>query len=90
MKPNDVTLAEPIIVGQFFKNRRHDIVAVQIKSYQGVVFCDIRQFFENDVGQNCPTKKGIAITLRKLPELVSLLEKAIEKATQLGLVSQEQ
>jgi hypothetical protein len=89
MKPNAVTLAEPIEIGRFFKNRRHDIVAVQIKSYEGVVFCDIRQFFENDAGQNCPTKKGIGITLHKLPELVSLLEKAIEKASELGLLDRD-
>jgi hypothetical protein len=84
-----MSLEQPILIGRFFKNRRHDIVAVQIKSYEGVIFCDIRQFFENDAGQNCPTKKGIGITLRKLPELVSLLEKAIEKATELGLIGDE-
>lgn len=82
-------ITEPILIGRFFKNRRHDILAVQIKSYEGVVFCDIQQFVENDAGQNCPTKKGIGITLRKLPELISLLEKTIEKATELGLIKPE-
>jgi hypothetical protein len=77
---------QPIMVGRFFKNRRGDIVAVQIKSFEGVVFCDIRQFFQNDAGQSCPTKKGVALTLRKLPELVELLEKTLAKARELGLI----
>ena len=83
-------IEQPIMVGRFFKNRRGDIVAVQIKSFEGVVFCDIRQFFQNDAGQSCPTKKGVALTFRKLPELVELLEKTLAKARELGLLRQEQ
>jgi hypothetical protein len=79
-------IEQPIMVGRFFKNRRGDIVAVQIKSFEGVVFCDIRQFFQNDAGQSCPTKKGVALTLGKLPERVELLEKTLAKARELGLI----
>ena len=81
-----MNLAEPIQIGKFWKNRRGDAVFVQIKSYEGVVFCDIRQFFQNDAGQSYPTKKGVAVGLRKLPELVALLEKTLAKASELGLM----
>ena len=80
-----MNLTEPIQIGKFFKNRKGDFVVVQIKEFEGVVFCDIRQFFQNDAGQSCPTKKGVALTLRKLPELVGLLEKTLAKARELGL-----
>jgi hypothetical protein len=83
-----MNLIEPIEIGKFWKNRRGDAVFVQIKSYEGVVFCDIRQFFQNDAGQSCPTKKGVALTLRKLPELVELLEKTLVKARELGLLGE--
>jgi hypothetical protein len=82
-------LPEPIEIGKFFKNRKGDIVVVQIKEFEGVVFCDIRQFFQNDAGRNCPTKKGVALTFRKLPELVELLEKTLAKARELGLLREE-
>jgi hypothetical protein len=85
-----MNLAEPIEIGKFFKNRKGDIVVVQIKEFEGIVFCDIRQFFQNDAGQSCPTKKGVALTFRKLPELVELLEKTLAKARELGLLRQEQ
>jgi hypothetical protein len=84
-----MNLAEPIQIGKFWKNRRGDAVFVQIKSYEGVVFCDIRQFFQNDAGQNCPTKKGLAISLRHLPELIALLGKALIKARESGLLNEE-
>jgi hypothetical protein len=80
---------QPISIGRFFKNRKGDIVAVQIKEFEGVVFCDVRQFFQNDAGQSCPTKKGIAVGLRKLPELIGLLEKALAKARELGLIGED-
>jgi hypothetical protein len=80
-----MNLTEPIEIGKFWKNRRGDAVFVQIKSYEGVVFCDIRQFFQNDAGQSCSTKKGVALTLDKLPELVDL-EKTLAKARELGLI----
>jgi hypothetical protein len=84
-----MNLAEPIEIGKFFKNRKGDIVVVQIKEFEGIVFCDIRQFFQNDAGQSCPTKKGVAIGLRKLDELAGLINKAIAKARELGLIGVE-
>jgi Transcriptional Coactivator p15 (PC4) len=81
---------EPIVVGKFWKNRKGDMIVVAIKSYEGIVFCDVRQFFQNDAGVSCPTKKGIAISLRKLGELVDLLEKTISRAHELGLLNERQ
>ena len=64
-----MNLTEPIEIGKFFKNRKGDIVVVQIKQFEGVTFLDIRQFFTSDDGKTLPTKKGIAIGLHKLDEL---------------------
>jgi hypothetical protein len=84
-----MNLTEPIEIGKFFKNRKGDIVVVQIKSFEGVTFLDIRQFFTGDDGKSLPTKKGIAIGLRKLDELAGLIDKAIAKAHELGLIRTE-
>jgi hypothetical protein len=81
-----MNLTEPIEIGRFFKNRKGDIVVVQIKQFEGITFLDIRQFFTSDDGKSVPTKKGIAIGLRKLDELAGLIDKAITKAHELGLI----
>ena len=81
-----MNLAEPIEIGKFFKNRKGDIVVVQIKELEGVIFADARQFFTDTDGISRPTKKGLAISLHRLPELVALLEKTLAKARELGLI----
>jgi hypothetical protein len=81
-----MSLPQPIEIGKFFKNRKGDIVVVQIKELEGVIFADARQFFTDTDGISRPTKKGLAISLHRLPELVALLEKTLAKARELGLI----
>jgi len=80
---------QPIEIGKFFKNRKGDIVVVQIKQFEGVTYLDIRQFFTSEDGKSFPTKKGIAVGLHKLEELASLINKARTKARELGLLDEE-
>jgi hypothetical protein len=61
--------AEPIEIGKFFKNRKGDFVVVAIKQFENVVFVDARQFFTDSDGISRPTRKGLAVSLRHLPEL---------------------
>jgi hypothetical protein len=80
-------IAEPIVeIGRFFKNRKGDFVVVQLKQFEGVVFADARQFFTASDGISRPTKKGLAVSLRHLPELIALLGKALTRAHALGLI----
>ena len=82
-------ITEPIEIGKFFKNRKGDVIVVQIKQFEGVVFADARQFFTDTDGISRPTKKGLAISLRHLPKLIALLGKALTKAHALGLVRED-
>jgi len=88
-KSEAMKLPEPIEIGKFFKNRKGDVIVVQIKQFEGVVFADARQFFTDSDGISRPTKKGLAISLRQLPELIALLGKALTKAHALGLVRED-
>jgi hypothetical protein len=82
-------LAEPIEVGKIFKNRKGDFVVVQLKQFEGVVFADARQFVTASDGISRPTKKGLAISLRHLSELIALLGKALTEAHALGLIRED-
>jgi len=82
-------LREPIEIGKFFSNRRGEFVVVAIKEFEGIIFADARKFYTDADGISRPTKKGLAPTLRKLPELVALLERTLAKARELGLIRTE-
>ncbi len=81
-------LAEPIIAGQMHKNRKGDVVRVVLSTFEGNHICDIRQFFTGKDGLPAPTRKGLAISITRLPEFARLLEAAQRKAEQLGLLKE--
>jgi hypothetical protein len=64
------------IIGEIIKTGSVKTM-VRITEFKGRTFLDVRDFFK---GKNTvdfgPTKKGIAIDIAKVSELVNLLEKA--------------
>jgi Transcriptional Coactivator p15 (PC4) len=80
------TLDEPVIVDKFFKNRRKDVIVISLKTYEGVNLVDVRQFVPNESGQDRPTGKGVAMVVRRLPDLAVAVNKALAKARELGLI----
>jgi Transcriptional Coactivator p15 (PC4) len=84
-----MSLEQPIEIGKFFKNRNGDPIVVQIKEFEGVIFADARQFYTGADGKSRPTKKGLAITVHRLPELVDLLEKTLVRARELGILRED-
>ncbi len=79
-------LTEPIVTGEFWRNRRGESVRVQLREYQGQALADVRVFYTNAEGKLTPTSKGVAVAIRKLPELTAAIGKALAKATELGLL----
>ena len=74
------------------KNRSEEL-RVALKEYKGRRYLDIRTFIEPyaDEGQGrVPTKKGITVSLPKLPELIEALQAAEEQARAAGLLDVEE
>jgi Transcriptional Coactivator p15 (PC4) len=82
-------LDEPVIVHQFWKNRRHDAVVVSLTTFEGHNLVDVRQHFMNKEGKLQPTQKGLAIVVLRLPDLAKAVTKALAKARELGLIDDE-
>lgn len=83
-------LAEPIDVVKFWKNRRRDIaIVVSLSSYEGHHLVSVREHVTGADGCMRPTTKGVAMTVRRLPELAAGIAKALAKARELGLVDEE-
>jgi Transcriptional Coactivator p15 (PC4) len=84
------TLSEPIVVTEFWKNRRGESVRISLSTYKERNLIDVRTWATDPVeGRLKPTTKGIATEVRYLPKLVSALAKAESKARELGLITSD-
>ncbi|MET3299690.1 transcriptional coactivator p15/PC4 family protein [Bradyrhizobium diazoefficiens] len=84
---SDDPLAEDIVVAQFWKGRqRNNHIRVTLKRFEGRPIVDVRQFFVTAEGKSQPTTRGVALDVRRLPELRKALEKAEAKALELDLI----
>jgi Transcriptional Coactivator p15 (PC4) len=81
------TLPEPISIARFWKSRDHaEHVRVDLSEYKGHPLINVRIWQTGTDGIDRPTTKGIAMSVRKLPELASALAKAETTAIELGLL----
>jgi hypothetical protein len=83
------TLDEPVIISQFWKNRRGEAIVISLKTYNGRNLIDVRQNFTNEEGKLQPTAKGVVMVVLRLPELAAAMTKALAKAKELGLLDGE-
>ena len=70
------------------KNKIEEL-RVALKEYKGHDYVDVRTYVEPyaDEGQGrAPTKKGVALALTKLPELIAALQQAESEARAAGLL----
>jgi len=83
-----MNLNKPIIIAQFWRNRRSEAVVVQIGEFQGRVIVDARVNFVDRDGKFQPTRKGLAVSVHRLRQLVAALAKTERKARELGLLGE--
>jgi hypothetical protein len=83
------TLAEPITIAQFWRNRRAEAITVQLSTYQGRNIVDLRVWYTSPEGKLKPSAKGLAAEARHLPKLASALGKACSRAIELGLIASD-
>jgi Transcriptional Coactivator p15 (PC4) len=83
-----VTLPEPVIVSQFWKNRAHDAITVSLQTYEGTNLVDVRTYTMR-AGKLEPTTKGVALAVLRLPDLHKAVSKALKKAKELGLLADD-
>jgi hypothetical protein len=85
-----ITLSEPVEIAKFWKNRRRsESVRVSLSEYEGHCLINVRVYLTGTDGIDRPTPKGVAMGIRKLPELAQALVKAEAQARSLGLLDDE-
>ena len=83
------TLDEPVVISKFWKNRRHDAIIVSLSTFEDRNLVDLRMHAMKE-GRLVPTPKGLAMVVRRLPELAAAVMKALEKARELGLLESDE
>jgi len=74
----------PLTIACFTKNKREAVV-VALSECKGVRLIDLRVFAATDEGDK-PMSKGLALDVRRLPNLREALERAEAEAKALGLI----
>jgi hypothetical protein len=91
MTQKTALLAEPIEVAKWWKSRRRDIaVVVSLSAYEGRNLVNVREHFIGSDGCMRPTTKGLAMVVRRLPDLAAAVTKALAKARELGLLDDDE
>jgi hypothetical protein len=79
------TLAEPVTVARFWKNRQHDAIVTELSTYEGRNLVDVRQYVMQ-AGKLVPTPRGISLAVLRLPDLAKAVNRALKQAKELGLL----
>jgi Transcriptional Coactivator p15 (PC4) len=84
------TLDGPVIISKFWRSRNHaEHIRVELSEYEGHPLGNVRLWQTGSDGVDRPSKKGIALSVRKLPELAKTLALAETKARALGLLEED-
>jgi hypothetical protein len=80
-----VTIAEPLKVDSFWRNRKHEAVVSTLSTFEGRNIFDVRIHAMKN-GRLVPTPKGVAVVILRLPDLAKAINKALKQARELGLI----
>ena len=72
-----------MLIKEITKNSRETIV-VSIDEFKSKEFVNLRVNFLNEEGKLCPTKKGIALSEKVLPDVIESLITALEQLKKNG------
>jgi hypothetical protein len=81
-------LAEPVIAAEFWANRSGHSIRIQLReSLDGRPMIDLWRHAPDGAGRLASTAKGFSLPITKLPALAKAVNKAVRKATELGLLN---
>jgi hypothetical protein len=79
------TLPQPIVVCEWWKNRRGESIRMTLSTYENRNIVDVRTW-HTDEGRLKPTKKGFCAEAQHLPQLAKAFVKAEQQARELRLI----
>jgi hypothetical protein len=89
MTQKPAPLAEPIEWKLWKNRRRNTAIVVSLSAYEETNIINVREHFVGTDGIMRPTTKGVAMSVRRLPELSRAVRAALEKARALNLLPED-
>jgi hypothetical protein len=90
MTQKPAPLTETVEIAKISKNRRRDkVIVVSLSAYEETNIVNVREYFVGSDGCMRPTTRGIAMSVRRLPELSRAVRRALETARSLNLLPEE-
>lgn len=66
--------------------KRHERLRISLELFNGVWLLNSRKWFETESGEWRPSKQGIALSVKHLPQLADAVTKALSIARERGLI----
>jgi hypothetical protein len=82
---NNSCESDVLIVDEWPLNSRERL-RVTLEPFRGVWLFNLRKWFEADDGGLRPSKRGIAVSLKHLPQLAEAMSQAVSMARDHGLI----
>lgn len=84
-------MKKPSVTATVVNNAREQ-VRVSLVRHRGQDLIDVRMAVElnPETGAMVPTKKGLALSVEKLPELIAALRRAMDEARRRGLLDRRE
>jgi hypothetical protein len=67
--------------------KRHERLRITLELFNGVWLINSRKWFETENGEWRPSKQGIALGVKHLPQLADAVAKALSIARERGLIA---
>jgi hypothetical protein len=74
-----------LVIGEEFLNSR-DVLRVALDQFKGRRTVDIRKHYKREDGTVAPTRKGLTLSIDRLPALAELITAALDRARADGLL----
>jgi Transcriptional Coactivator p15 (PC4) len=83
--PTKTTASALVVIGEESLNPR-DVLRVAFDEYEGRKVIDARKFYKREDGSLAPTRKGLTLSIDRLPALAELITAALDRARADGLL----
>ena len=83
------TIAVPIVVSKWWKNRAHDEIRLELSTHEGTNILSLRTWHTSKTDGITRPGKGFACSIKHLPKLSEVFAEATKRAIELHLIDDE-
>jgi Transcriptional Coactivator p15 (PC4) len=87
---NDNSYESDVLIVDEWRLNSRERMRVTLEPYKGIWLLNLRKWYEADDGKFQPSKRGIAVSVRHLPQLAEAVTQAVSVARDHDLIRHQQ